>query len=637
MSSDFTVGALALADPRANAVGAVRLTLLPDLLRIELVRAAGFSEGFVPGSMAQGGRFEVPYSAVRGLVRSGRLLLLTLDPAVSSPYTRFALARFTDDPAEALGQIQKARTAGRWAALVLPWPLGLLSAELAPVSWVGGALGRVSLGIVAAALFWLLARESLSLVTWGGPASDRLRDDFELKLSRKLGMAAAEPAAPYFLARPRRVRLPAAPDVELMEIPDLLPPRAPVRRILPPPTIVVEAPPPMIVVEAPPPAIVVEAPPPAPPPAPPIVEAERPAPLPAPLPIALEAPALPRVAEPPPPPAPRRTPRFVRPAALLLAASLGAVGTMLFLGRYGAPKTPPPPVPAAVRGLASAVSRARVVAEEPPDPANEHRPRCVCMRSDSPLWKDPLPALRILTYTSDEQLATSLEPAPDRRGRPQYVFDLAVVNDSARPLSDIRVTLTFARRSKEGKRIGATDRGLFWAGALQPGHAVKWHVKAPGSEVTMDASVNDVIDEDRVKTAPPDAFVELASSKARVLRAHAAMMLAYLGDARARDIALSLGGSSEADRALAGELARVSAPLRVCSVTREGDHLSACVFNASMSPRPNVVLKPSPAGSEPAEYPLGGVVPVHEGIRVELPLAGDEAPAAWEAAGADAP
>jgi len=40
--------------------------------------------------------------------------------------------------------------------------------------------------------------------------------------------------------------------------------------------------------------------------------------------------------------------------------------------------------------------------------------------------------------------------------------------------------------------VGAVDRGLFWGGALAPGHAVKWHVAAPGNEVRFDTSVSGV-------------------------------------------------------------------------------------------------------------------------------------------------
>jgi hypothetical protein len=682
VSSDFTVGALALADRRSNAVGAVRLTLLPEALEIELVRAAGFTEGFAPGSVAEAARFQVPYSAVRGLVRSGRTLLLSLDPAISSPHTRFALARFTEDPAEALARAWQARAVARWARTLLPIPLGLLAALLTPSTLVSGSLGRASLAASTTGLLWLGLREIVAFRTWGGPFSDRLRDDFELKLSRKLGVVAVDRDEPRALVKARKLRPSITADAPVVEIPDLLVPRASTRRTIDPPAPAPSVSAPSLVLEAPSraapsheapsqAALSHEAPlheaplheapshaalshealshaalsheaPSAPPPP---TDLARPSPLPPapPLPLPLlEAPAQPRLPEPPARSAPPRalaprfvSPRVLRPALLVAAASLGLVGLMLFLQRYAAPKTPPPAVAVAIKGLASAAARVRPDPDAPVDLAAEPRPRCVCLRPDSPLWSAGLPALGILTYTADDQLAAVPTPAVDGRGHPRYAFDLAVVNNTARPLVDVRVTLTFARRTKAGRRVGATDRGLFWGGALAPGHAVKWHVKAPGSELTMDTSVSGVIDKDGIAPAPAEAFVELASSRARALRVHAVTMLAYLGDARARDLALSLGAQSPEERGLLAQVLRATSPLRVCAIAREGDHLGACVFNASMVARSDLLLRAlpsSPEAGEPARYRIGGALPVHEGLRVEVPLEGPkvEAPAEWE-------
>jgi hypothetical protein len=681
VSSDFTVGALALADRRSNAVGAVRLTLLPEALEIELVRAAGFAEGFALGSVAEAVRFQVPYSAVRGLVRQGRTLMLTLDPAISSPHTRFALARFTEDPAEALARAWQARALARWASTLLPLPLGLLAAYLTPARLVSGSLGRASLAILATGLLWLGLRELLAFRTWGGPFSDQLRDDFELKLSRQLGVVQVDRGA----ARPtlgfRRIRPPLPAPAPQVEIPDLLVPRAPAHRAMPPaptsaPSLreLVASPRALASLSSPsadrsppdlaspsldlgaalldlaspsladlasplrdlsPPSLADLAAPPAPLPS---------APPPA-LPL-LEVPAQPRLRSAPPPAPPRwLAPRVLRPAALLVAASLGTVGVMLFLQRYAAPKAPPPAVPLLIKGVAAAVDRARTSAPpEEPDAEASPRPRCVCLRADSPLWKDGLPALSVLTYTSDDEAAAAVAPTADRSGRPRYDFDLAVVNNAARAQNDVRVTLTFARRSKAGKRVGATDRGLFWGGALGPGHAVKWHVKAPGSEYTMDTSVSGQLEKGGVLPAPAEAFVELmGSSRARALRVHAVTMLAYLGDPRARDAALSLGAQSPEEKALMARLLRASSPVRVCEITRTDDHVDACVFNASVEPKKGLQLRALPAAADAADapegprYAIGGTIPVHEGVRVEVPVEGIDGEAEWEAISAEGP
>jgi len=146
----FAITALAIAAERANAVGAVRLTCLPEGLEIELLRAAGFTEGFAPSSVAESVSFTVPYTAVRGLVRRGRSLCLALDPAVVTPHNRFALVRFTSDPAEALAGTYRARLAARWLSYLVPIPAGLLAVLLAPSDLVGGALGLASLALVVA-------------------------------------------------------------------------------------------------------------------------------------------------------------------------------------------------------------------------------------------------------------------------------------------------------------------------------------------------------------------------------------------------------------------------------------------------------------------------------------------------------
>ncbi len=654
VSSDFTVGALALADRRSNAVGAVRLTLLPEALEIELVRAAGFAEGFAPGSVAEAVRFHVPYSAVRGLVRQGRTLLLTLDPAISSPHTRFALARFTEDPAEALARAWQARAVARWASYLLPLPLGLLVALLVPSTLVNGVLGRASLATLVIGLLWLGLRELLAFRTWGGPFSDQLRDDFELKLSRQLGVVEVDRGAARASHSARRARIPLSAPAPEVEIPDLLVPRAPSPRALPPmvPPLLREIAKPSL--DLAPPSLDLAPPsldlaPPALDLAPPALDLAPPSPDLAPLPSApppalplLEVPAQPRALEPPPSPPRWVSPRVLRPALLLAAASLGTVGVMLFLQRFAAPKAPPPAVPVLIKGLAAAVDRARPDRDAPPEIAAEHAPRCVCLRADSPLWKDGLPALSVLTYTSDEQPATTVAPLTDRRGRARYDFDLAVVNNTSRPQHDVRVTLTFARRTEAGKRVGATDRGLFWGGALLPGHAVKWHVKAPGSEYTMDTSVSGALGKEGAPPAPAEAFIELGASRARALQLHAVMMLAYLGDARAHDAALSLSAQTPEERALVAQLVRASSPLRVCELNRAGDHLDACVFNASVQPRPDLLLRAVPASPEAGEgarYAITGALPVHEGVRVEIPLEGpgEEAPAEWELVSAKEP
>ena len=316
-----------------------------------------------------------------------------------------------------------------------------------------------------------------------------------------------------------------------------------------------------------------------------------------------------------------------------MVAAAGIVGVMAFLQHYAAPRPAPPAVDRLASGLGAATRAFRPVYREPPAPE-----RCTCTRADSPLWKDGIPALAVLTFHGDEEGPVDLAPTFDRRGSPGFDFDLAVVNDGARPLHDVRLTLTFARRSAAGQRVGAVDRGLFWEGVLPPGAAVKWKVKAPGSEMRVDASVTGTLEKARLDPAPADAFFHLTSSRFRAVRVHGAMMLAYLRDPRAGAAARSLSAQSAADELTVGRIRRAAAPVFPCQIRRTEGRLSACVLNASSRPARGLSLREvTPPGKPGRSFPVPLDVPVHEGRRVHIEVPEDlgEDLALDEAAGPD--
>ncbi|MFS8064766.1 MAG: hypothetical protein ACMG6S_00215 [Byssovorax sp.] len=540
----FEVGALALAAPRANAVGAVRLTLAPAALEIELLRVVGFSRGFVSGGVAEPVRFTVPYVAVRGLVRRGRMLYLALDPGLVAPYNRFALARFTEDPAEALTRAYLARATARWVSYLVPLPLGALVGLLAPSSLVSGSLGRASLGVLVALAVFAVLREIVAWQSWGGPLSDRSRDALELAMAERLGLLPEVPAA-------------------LDETPFPLGAARSLTRV-------------RVAGDAP-------------------------------------APALPS-----------------RSILAVAFAAVFAVGVMAISKRVGAPAASSPAVETLHAGLAEAARRTHdSVAPAASGGADEpeltvaraaSRPRCICDRATSPLWKEGIPALQILAFASDDDLGSGVVAREERPGSPRFELDVAAVNDGARPLRDVRVTLTFARRNKAGRRVGAVDRGLFWEGVLAPGHAVKWHVRAPGTEMRIDASVTGTLDDAGLEPAPAAAFADLTRSRYRAVRAHAALMLAYLHDPRGREAALALDGRTPEDRLLLARIARAASPVIACDAKIEGDRLGICVFNGASQPRSQLELRALPAGSP--RFPIEGAIAVHEGARLDVPFDG---------------
>lgn len=588
MARAFTVAALALAEGRANAVGAVRLTCLEERLEIDLVRVGGYAAGFIPGAIAEAFRIEVPYTAIRGLSRQGRSLCLALDPAASAPHNRFSLARFTDDEAEALAGTYQARQQARLASWAAPLPLGVIVAAAAGPELVSGPLGVASLVAVVALGAWAALRWTVRALTWGGPVSDRLRDELERELALRMGFGAegAERRSGAPNVQPGFVPAPEAPR---QRPPQPAPGRPRSRR-----EITARGLPAMLRDRL-------------------GARAARRA--------MLEAPAVPaqRATSAPPPVLPGG-----RALALAGAAALGVVAAIALLQRFSERGAPLPPVPEVARlaPAARAIDPSAIDLEA----ADPDLPRCLCQRADSPLWKDGLPVLSLLPSAGPEDGGHPMTPVDG-----EYDFDLAVVNNGATALRDVRVLLTFARRNARGERAGITERGLFWEGALRPGRAVKWHVSAPGTEVKVEPGVTAPLD-DASGVASPDAFFELTRARYRSARIHAAVMLAYLRDPRALEALRLLGPAAPDEERTLARVRRASADVIACGIAGTGDRLRACVFNASAAPVRGAALREVPEGSsEPAEgarrWPIGAVIPVHDGLRLDLPLGEGGAPA----------
>lgn len=306
--------------------------------------------------------------------------------------------------------------------------------------------------------------------------------------------------------------------------------------------------------------------------------------------------------------------------------SLALVGVMAFLKHFAAPRDIAPPSAATATGIAAA---ARQLARlEPSVPRGPVRPRCLCRRADSPLWKDGVPVLSI--FLSDQPDDGSGRVAPTIRAgkRPRYDFDLAVVNNGESPVHDVRVVLTFARRDENGQRAGVTDRGLFWEGALRPGRAVKWHVRAPGTEMKIESSVNGTLEQAGALPADADSFYDLMDARYRIVRIHGAMMLSYLRDPRALDAVRSLGVAPEGEALVVARIERAAAPVIACDIGARDGSLEMCVFNSTEKPAGGLRAREIPAeiGGIARTFPIEGSIPVHEGEIISIPLEGGEPP-----------
>lgn len=179
--------ALAVAHRTSNAVGPVVFTLDDAALRLEFAGVRPHLRGFALGGEAVRVTLEVPYAAVRGIVREGRVLLVSFDPRVLYPYNRFALVQFRraavgDGPSRA----SLARGVA-FASWFLPFSLAVLTGVFTRL--VGAALLSRGVAAVAVALAVRFAVRALGRrILWGGAASDRLRDELEAALAERLGL-----------------------------------------------------------------------------------------------------------------------------------------------------------------------------------------------------------------------------------------------------------------------------------------------------------------------------------------------------------------------------------------------------------------------------------------------------------------
>jgi hypothetical protein len=241
-----------------------------------------------------------------------------------------------------------------------------------------------------------------------------------------------------------------------------------------------------------------------------------------------------------------------------------------------AAKPPPPP---------SAPSGAVV----PGDP-------CRCTRSDSLLWVDPIPRLSVLFL---RQRARAGRGAPHKESvRKRYTdLDVAVVNNGDTAIEEITLVVLFYAGDPGGKRLEQTaSRPLFFEGPLNPGQAIKWSTDAEGTEVEVQAPAFGSLGPEGEGLAPTDRFAELLDANNRPVRMHGAMMLAYLGDPRAREGILRLREALREDEApYLDRLLYATSEARVCRLDVEtvgaGRSVQGCLFNASTEPRKDLGVK----------------------------------------------
>jgi hypothetical protein len=513
----LVVGALAVADRRANAVGPVRLSCEADTLRLELLRVGRFAAGFALVGLAQAISFRVPYTAIRGLVREGHTLYLALDPVVAAPYNRFALARFSRDPHEALMRAFRLRSFATLLSVLLPLPLAVLAAYSLPQQLVAGHLGMAAVAIVVAWLSWHGLRRLVAWLTWGGPDSDRLRVAFEHTVAARLGL---EPAAelaeePAVLLAPTPMEAPAVPLRSVLGTAI-----RPIAFGLAGVMAVAAAAGAVLVVQRYGVAEVVVLP---------VDEATS----------GMEDPIV------------------------GLGSAAVAVGTPdlpgcscqradSLLWRQGVPQ------------LSILLSRDRGQVDalwvEPG-------------RTYPVTFDDEGAPPKAEAGASDGES----RPPPARR----IELDVAVVNNSTEPLKTIDLVVTFAKRDDRGIRRNIIERGLHWPRELGPGESVKWRVEASGCELRVDSRNDARLGQGGLTAAPGDAFLALREARLSVVRLHAAMMLSYLRDERATGFAKALGSLAELEELARTEILATQAALLFCDPQVGRGAVVGCLHNGT--------------------------------------------------------
>lgn len=332
--------------------------------------------------------------------------------------------------------------------------------------------------------------------------------------------------------------------------------------------------------------------------------------------LSLYRPALTRAPPPPAPPRPplvfyfeRMLPRTT--AAIVITLSAALLGTLLTTRVIVFDEGGARPARAAQRPLddepleaprprraapAPAADSAVLATSAPPPPSGDAvrlGEACRCVRSDSALWQEPIPKLSLLVLSQ----RTRRGRGEDENKRKKYLeLELGVVNNGKSDVPELSLLVEFFERDPppSNKRYSVVTRPLFYEGPLRPAQAIKWSVEGQGVEFEVHNPVPGDVGPFGDDAAPSNMFAELLTANHRPVRLHAAMMLSFLNDPRARDAVLELREALREDEApYLNRLIIAQAPIKVCKLQVEPhSHAgSACLFNAGAEARRDLGLR----------------------------------------------
>jgi hypothetical protein len=273
---------------------------------------------------------------------------------------------------------------------------------------------------------------------------------------------------------------------------------------------------------------------------------------------------------------------------------------------------------------------------------------CQCVRGDSALWADPIPKLSTLLLAKRSR----------RSGRhTELEVDIAAVNNSDVALRELTLVIEFYEQDPPPslKRYSVGARSVYYQGPLGPGEAIKWTVEARGTDFEVRSPIEGNLGSHGEGAAPTNLLAQLLDANHRPVRLHGAMMLAFLGDPRAREAALHLREAlREAEAPYLDRLIAATGEIRVCGLEvgepEPQRPVHACLFNASSEPRGNLALRvrgldarvshatpvePPPLVVSEATWKLPGALAAGRGVQVvaQMSTAGstEQQPAMFEA------
>lgn len=214
---------------------------------------------------------------------------------------------------------------------------------------------------------------------------------------------------------------------------------------------------------------------------------------------------------------------------------------------------------------------------------------CQCPRADSLLWAKPIPRLSLVVLSSRRY---------KRREHEHVEVEFAAINNSNQDISELTSMAEFFEQDPppSSKLTSVSTRAVYFQGPLRPGEAIKWHVDAEGQTFRLHPAaengrpIEGTIDEHGENAASTNSIARLLKAHNRPVRLHGAMLLAYLGDPRARTAVVDLGDSlRETEAAYLRRLMEALGEIRVCQVqlSTSGAHrrVFACIFNTMDTPR----------------------------------------------------